>query len=218
MPGDRAFAVLNDAAPDIDDWQPRRNFLQVASGPALAAVRVTTHGNRRMSFSHPDAAPTRPLYLPQDGAALIDWARRFWPDDRPGPARVVAAPAATGMPDNGVASLSIIALPTLREIAARLGRGDLDAGRFRGNIVIDGGTPWAEFDWVGRGIVLGGVRLHVTGRIERCRATEADPATGERDADVLSALRDGWGHRDCGVYATVTAAGTVSAGDTVETP
>jgi hypothetical protein len=36
-----------------------------------------------------------------------------------------------------------------------------------------------------------------------------------RDANVLRALEDGWGHRDFGVYATVGTGGTVTVGDEV---
>ena len=81
---------------------------------------------------------------------------------------------------------------------------------------MDGLPPWGEFDWIGRRIRIGGVAFDVTERIERCRATEANPDTGTRDANTLRALEDGWGHRDFGVYATVAEDGRVAVGDAVE--
>jgi len=43
-----------------------------------------------------------------------------------------------------------------------------------------------------------------------------DPATGEKDANTLAALRDGFGHQDCGVYLVVTKGGWLNQDDTVE--
>jgi uncharacterized protein YcbX len=44
-------------------------------------------------------------------------------------------------------------------------------------------------------------------------ATHVDPATGERDIDVVKALFDHYGHLHCGVYVSVGAGGTVAEGD-----
>jgi hypothetical protein len=46
--------------------------------------------------------------------------------------------------------------------------------------------------------------------IGRCRATEANPETGRRDAPTLAALEDGWGHTRFGVYAMVRKGGSMS--------
>ena len=51
--------------------------------------------------------------------------------------------------------------------------------------------------------------------IARCKATTANPETGLCDADTLTALRQGWGHRDMGVYATVLSGGRIAQGDSV---
>lgn len=37
-----------------------------------------------------------------------------------------------------------------------------------------------------------------------------------RDADMLGALKNGWGHTDFGVFAQVTKTGCVSIGGAVE--
>jgi hypothetical protein len=52
--------------------------------------------------------------------------------------------------------------------------------------------------------------------IGRCLATTANPKTGERDADTLGALNEGWSHQDFGLYAQVIKAGTISIEDKVE--
>jgi uncharacterized protein YcbX len=92
---------------------------------------------------------------------------------------------------------------------------DLSPYRWRGNLWIDGLQPWAEFDWVGRDVQIGSAVLHVKERIVRCKATSANPSTGQIDADTLGALNAGYGHQDFGVYAQVIRGGSVTLGDTV---
>ena len=52
--------------------------------------------------------------------------------------------------------------------------------------------------------------------IVRCVATHVDPATGERDMEVVRALHDNYGHLHCGVYVEVLEGGTIAEGDTAE--
>ena len=54
--------------------------------------------------------------------------------------------------------------------------------------------------------------------IGRCRATEANPETGRRDAATLAALEEALGRTDFGVYAIVRRAGRVAVGDEVTRP
>jgi len=89
----------------------------------------------------------------------------------------------------------------------------LDPRRFRGNIWLDGLSPWQEFDWVGREIAVGGARLKVVERVERCNATKSNPETGIRDAETLGALQSHFGHKDFGVYCQVVSGGPVAEGD-----
>jgi uncharacterized protein YcbX len=209
LAGDRAWALLTAAAPDGDGWQPRRNFLQVASGPGLAAVTARSEGEA-VVLSHPDRPDFR-LTGASDGPALGAWIGALWPAGRPAPARLLRAPGhgMTDMPDPFV---SLGNLSSLRALSQRAGR-DLDPRRFRINLWIDGLAPWEEFDLAGRGLSLGAATLAVAARIGRCRAPEADPATGRRDVDVCRVLDEGWGHTDFGVYCRVTEGATVRRGD-----
>ena len=214
MPMDRAWALLHHAAEQIDTWQPRRNFLVVASGPKLAQVTAQSDGDDIVLY-HPDL-PDLTVNPATGTDAVVAWVKHIWPDDRPAPTRLVKAPP-QGMADNGEAQVAILNRASLRALSERVGQ-DLVETRFRGNVIVDNIPPWGEFDWVGKGITIGEVAFDVTERIERCRATEATPATGLRDANTLRALEDGWGHRAFGVYATVATSGRVQIGDTVIEP
>jgi uncharacterized protein YcbX len=208
LPGDRAWAVLHEGGEDTDAWQPRRNFLQAASGPSLMAVQAAADGDA-LTLTHPER-PAITLRLPQEEARLLDWIRPLWPADRPAPRRLVAAPA-QGMADNGTGSMSLLNRASLAALSEAHGR-SLDMRRFRGNLILDGAEPWAEWDWLGRHLRIGTAELEVVERIGRCRATEADPATGRREGDPVRTLRENWGHTDFGVYAIVRRAGRISEG------
>lgn len=215
LAGDRAWALLHKAAPDTDAWQPRRNFLVVAAGPALAAVTARMRDDGRIALAHPDRAPL--VFDPEtQAAALIDWVAPLWPDDRPPPARLIRAPGhgMTDMPDPFV---SIGSLASLRALSQRAGR-PLDPRRFRINLWIDGLAPWEEADAIGRRWVVGGVPLDLAEPIGRCRAPEANPETGRRDAATNRLLEAAQGAPEFGVYARVAAPGTVRVGDPVALP
>jgi hypothetical protein len=51
--------------------------------------------------------------------------------------------------------------------------------------------------------------------IGRCRATGANPVTGEQDADTMGALDTHFGHTDFGIFARVIAGGRIALGDEV---
>ena len=191
LPGDRAWAVLHEGGEETDSWQPRRNFLQAASGPSLMAVHAATSGET-VTLSHPNRQDLT-LRLPGEAERLLGWVRPLWPADRPAPRRLVAAPP-QGMADNGIASLAILNQASLNALSEAQGQ-RLDMRRFRGNLDSRGRSrlggmvigredacAWARPSWKSRE------------RIGRCRATEADPLSGQRDTDPLHTLRRHWGH------------------------
>ncbi|MGH6943623.1 MAG: MOSC domain-containing protein, partial [Geminicoccaceae bacterium] len=92
----------------------------------------------------------------------------------------------------------------------------VDPVRFRANLYIAGLPAWAELDWVGGGLAAGDVRFEVTKRIDRCAATNVDPATGIRDLNVPQALRQHYGHIDCGLLLRVTRGGRIAIGQSIE--
>ena len=118
------------------------------------------------------------------------------------------------MADNEAPLLSIVNLASVDALSEAAGA-PIDARRFRANLAVEGLGPWEEWGWVGRRLRLGEVELEVTERIERCRATEANPETGRREHDPVALLRRGWGHKDFGVYARVLTPGRTALGDAV---
>jgi hypothetical protein len=163
-------------------------------------------------LSHPDR-PDLAITPGAEGAAaaLFDWIAPIYPADRRRPAALVRAPE-MGMSDASFASVSVLNLASLRALSQKLGQ-SLDPRRFRGNLWLDGLAPWEEFDLPGKRLRVGDAELEVIEPIGRCRATEANPDTGRRDAATLTALEDGWGHTEFGVYAMVRRGGHLRLGD-----
>lgn len=105
--------------------------------------------------------------------------------------------------------------------------GPLPLSRFRPNLVISGAAPWAEGEWVGRRIRIGGAIFHGAAECGRCLVATIDQETGERGQEPLRMLarRRNIGQKLLfGLQMTVeaTAGGssggdrTVTVGDTVE--
>lgn len=211
LPLDRAWALLQEGAPDTDRWQVRRNFVQCAAGPSLMAVEAAWDGEA-LSLTHPDRPALR-IDPDRDGEALREWVEPIWPAERRCPARLVRGPA-SGMADNEAPLVSIVNLASVDALTEAAGA-SIDVRRFRANLAVAGLDPWEEWGWIGRRLRVGEVDLEVTERIGRCRATEADPETGRREHDPVALLRRGWGHTDFGVFARVVSRGHVATGDPV---
>lgn len=120
-------------------------------------------------------------------------------------------------------TISLINRASIRDFEARIGR-ELDPLRFRANVYLEGLEPWAEREWIGRELRLGGVTgdsgvtgitVRVVEETERCAATEVDPATARRDVPVVRLLHETYGHEIMGVFAEVLSAGAIAVGDTV---
>jgi uncharacterized protein YcbX len=111
--------------------------------------------------------------------------------------------------------LSLITTQTIASLGALVGA-TLEVQRFRPNLVVDGGdgAPFPEDEWVGRVLRLGGVRMRVDKRDQRCVVVNIDPATDERNADVLRAITRE--RQACaGVYGSTVEPGRVAVGDMV---
>ena len=114
-------------------------------------------------------------------------------------------------------TISLINRASIRDLEQRIGR-ELNPLRFRANVYLEGLEPWAERQWIGRDLRLGGsggVTVRVVEETERCAATEVDPTTARRDVPVVRLLHENYGHEIMGVFAEVLSAGELAVGDTV---
>ncbi len=221
LPHDRRFALAH-ASSQFDrtnpQWLPKTNFLTLMRDERLAmldALFDPETGVLRILRDGRQVA--RGDITQQLGRTLIEqFLDAFMPSGPRGNPHIVEAPGAM-LSDVGEKVVSIINLASVRDIE-RVVRAAVDPRRFRGNVLIEGAPAWAEARWVGREIAFGGVRLSVTKVIERCAAIEVDPQTANRDIHLLRPMRQGFGHIECGIYASVLTDGILSVGDAVVPP
>lgn len=217
FPFDRVWAVAHAAArlSEPPTWAPKLQFLRGWGSADLMAIECQSAPERdEVTLSHP-RRPTETFCpdVPTDAARLIDWLRPLWPETRPEPARIIRVPG-QALTDQDQPLISINSVSSLADLGDRMGQ-ELSPHRFRGNIWVEGWAPWAELELIGREITVGTARLRVEEPIGRCRATGANPVTGQLDVDTMSALEGHYGHTDFGVFARVIAGGTVAFGDEV---
>ncbi|WP_339747540.1 MOSC domain-containing protein [uncultured Maricaulis sp.] len=221
LPHDRTWAIENGPG-DFDPAHPahvkKKHFLMLArqAGLALLSSRFEADG-QAFAVRFPDGTEiTTALGDAASHAPLFARLEALLGEQVRGALRFAHIPgqALTDIPHPHV---SLINAASLRDLGARTGH-VIDPVRFRGNLLIDGLEPWAELDWVGRDVLIDGVRLHGQSRIRRCAATSVNPATAQSDIDLPAALMAQFGHADCGIYMSVEAGGGIAVGDAVETP
>jgi uncharacterized protein len=221
FPCDRLFAV-EDGPSGFDTDHPahisKMRFAVLAKIAQVACARtaydeasgVLTAG----AAGHPDFSGR--LTAEAGREAFAAWLAALLGPAADGPLRVIEGPGSHRFTDHPRGQVSIVNLASVRDLGARIGR-TLDPLRFRANLYVEGWPAWEENTWGGRTLALGGVEAKVFKPIVRCAAIAVDPASGQRDIDLVKALFDQLGHVWCGVYVHVAAAGSVSVGDIAET-
>lgn len=118
--------------------------------------------------------------------------------------------------------LTVVSRASIDAMGRETDERPLDARRLRLNLTIDGVEPFAEDTWLGREFQLGSARVRIGAPVPRCAAVTRNTATGRVDVDVLRRIRQARGiatgeegerSLDLGVYASVTAPGTIALGD-----
>ena len=111
--------------------------------------------------------------------------------------------------------LSLITTQTIARLGETVGTA-LDVQRFRPNILVQAAddAPFQEDDWVGCVVNIGDMAMRVDKRDGRCVVITIDPATTQRNPDILrSVARDRQG---ClGVYGSTVTPGRIAVNDAV---
>jgi MOSC domain-containing protein len=218
LPADRLYAIENGPSgfdPAAPAYFPKQRFLMLMRNERLAALRTDyDEASHTLSIRWEGREAAAGDLRSKDGRLAIEaFFRRFMPKELNGPPKVLFG-GEHSFSDVAKKVVSIINLASVAAVETAAGT-TVHPLRFRGNVYVSGWPAWHEFDLLGRELTVGGARLKVVKRIQRCAATEVDPDTGIRDLPIPRTLMDNFGHADCGIYAEVIAGGDVAAGDAI---
>ena len=228
--GDRVLGFLFADAGEEErpGWWGKNSFATMQNTPGLARVdcrfdsdtrrlTVTHEGNELVSGDVSD--DTDRARLEQAVTALVEAFEENPLAGHPErtPLRLVGDGAEPRFHDRTSKHITLVAAASIEALAQRIGAA-VDERRFRMNVTIEGVEPWAELDWIGRTVRIGGAPFEVTGPVVRCLATHANPVTGERDQDVMQTLTREFGQErpTMGVLAVPREATVLRLGDQVE--
>ena len=198
LAGDRRWAFVRDGI-------PRSGF------PWMTIRERSDMGRYRPSFLDPARPDDSRTVVSTPGGAELEVVDPALAAELGDGVRVIKQ-------DRGVFDampLSLISTQTLAALGELAGR-ELDALRFRPNLLIDASdpAPFQEEAWVGATLRIGGMRMRIDQRDDRCVIVNVDPVSTERDPRVLRALAR---EREAcaGVYGSTVEPGRVAIGDPV---
>lgn len=219
LPLDRKFALARPGAPfdpERPAWLPKRNFLMLMTDERLAELQARYDDETgRLTIDRGGSRLLEADIRSADGQdALERLFEALMADAIEGRPRLVSA-AGHSFTDHANKRVSLINLATVQEIERRIGH-PVDPLRFRGNLYVSGLPAWAELEWANSTLAAGDARFQVAKKIDRCAATNVDPATGIRDLNIPLALRKHYGHIDCGVLLRIVRGGRIHVGQKIE--
>jgi MOSC domain-containing protein len=218
LPADRRYAIENGPSgfdPAAPVWRRKTHYLMLMRNERLAGYRTRFDDRSNVLTIRKDGKVVAAADLESaEGRETIEqlFAAHF-ADDLKGPPRLLSG-GGHSFSDDVSKLVSIINLASVAAIETMVGA-TVHPLRFRANLYVEGWPAWHEFDLVGESLTVGDIRLKVVKTITRCAAVNVDPDTAARDLEIPSALMRGLGRNECGIFAEVTAGGTIGIGDAI---
>jgi uncharacterized protein YcbX len=198
-------------------WEPEAERLGLRFPSGRAVVDGISLGRRVTVSRRWDGAPlpAREVEGPWGGALSEELGM---------PLLLVRSESEVGA--NDVGTLTLLSEASLERLARELGVSSIGPDRFRMTLIAGGIGEHEEDCWYRRRVRAGEAVIRVLGPVPRCAVTTRDPATGERDHDVLRALNTYRGaihspfeneeaRAPFGVYAETVTPGLVRVGDPI---
>lgn len=221
FPCDRIYAVENgpsgfDAAAPIHI--SKQNFTVLARSADVAKL-TTRFDEATGDFHIADETGEARSFCLHDAAGRDDMAAYLtsaFGEAFPGPLKVLEAPGAHRFSDHHLGHVSLLSLASVEAVSAAFGQ-EVEASRFRMNLILEGLEAWAEDEWAEGDILrLGEAELRVFKPTIRCKATHASPRGEGYDLDTVPLLYKHFGRNTLGLYAHVAKTGVVRVGDRLE--
>jgi len=218
LPADRRYAIENGPSgfdPAAPVWRPKSHYLMLMRNERLAGYRTLFDDASNILTIRKDGEVVAQGNLESAaGRATIEqfFAAHFHAELK-GPPKLLSG-GGHSFADDVCKLVSIINLASIAAIETMVGAA-VHPLRFRANLYVTGWPAWREFDLLDASLAIGEARLKVVKAITRCAAINVDPDTAVRDLEIPAALTRHLGRNACGIYAEVTAAGTIGIGDAI---
>jgi uncharacterized protein YcbX len=169
--------------------------------------------------------PQVPARLADDGGWFAEFLGRpvriVWQEDPGG--RTIQQPAGDDDPVSMADGYPMLitteaSLAALNDWLVEAGEEPVPMTRFRPNIVVTGTTAWAEDEWPGRTLTIGGIPFRATKPCPRCLVTTIDQETGVKGSEPLKMLgrrRNLGGGLMFGMNLIPDATGSLRVGDPI---
>ena len=222
FPNDRRFAISigskKTATASEGTWFRKAHFLQLLSHELLAEYSCRYHdaANSRLELLHQGAIclsidPAQPT----DCQRFEDFFFTLLGNKLRGRPRLMTMNH-QAYSDQSTALISIASNASL-DAFAKATNTKSDSRRFRINIIIDGGAPFAEEALIGKKLRCGDALLLVKAPVGRCVAINVDPATAKRNPDdYVRFMKAHFGHSNLGIFAEVIKGGIIRVGDRLQ--
>jgi uncharacterized protein len=220
LPADRRYAIENGSSgfdPAAPVWMAKSYFLMLMRDERLAGLRSHFEDDSNLLTIRENGivVASGDMESAEGRAAIEAFFATNFAGELKGPPKVISG-GGHSFSDVARKVVSIINLGSVAAIEAIVGL-PVHPLRFRANLYVSGWPAWHEFELLGQTLAIGDARLKITKRITRCAAINVDPETAARDLDIPPTMMRCLGHNECGVYAEVTAGGTIGVGDAVAT-
>ncbi len=222
IPGDRAFALMYASVatqvPDTDvPWMKKKNFAMQCDLPVLAALDCKYDSKTTiMTIKQGNSELLSAATNNQEGRdRLSTFFSGYIAAHRPqkGALRLVGDPGGqTRYSDREPVHISLVSQATLDTLSNAAGQ-EIDARRFRPNVVLEGVPAWEEFNWVGQELQIGQAKIRISAPITRCLNIDVNPDTGEQNIKLFSLLKQHFQHQETGVVAQVISSGDVAVNE-----
>ncbi|MCL7459051.1 MOSC N-terminal beta barrel domain-containing protein [Micromonospora echinofusca] len=181
-------------------------------------VAVRTFRNRKLPVPALAAGPAADAWVGQvlGRAARLVWLARPTRHIPPGDREHDTGDQVSFADAYPLLLATAASLDALNGWLAEAGEEPVPMARFRPNLVVEGASAWAEDDWAGRPLRIGGVRFRAAGPCDRCVVTTTDQETGVRGKEPLRTLGR---HRNVnrkllfGLHLVAEETGGVALGD-----
>lgn len=221
FPNDRMFAIENGPSgydPAAPSFIPKTRFTVLAKQASVAKL-VTRYDDQSGEFyvNYPGGEARGYALQSSDGREDLEKdLSDFFDGEFTGPLKVVDGGATHRFTDHHSGQVSLLNLASLSAVSDAVDE-PVSADRFRMNIHFEGLEAWEEDKWQpGDKLRVGEAELEFLSPTVRCKATHANPKTGEYDRDMVPELFRHFERNTLGVYALVRVGGTVTVGDTLE--